>query len=261
MRITRCVGVLVLLGCSKPDATKRDGAAAEASVRAQAEALVPQFAAMTPQQREATAQQWAARCRLDSTRCDDVAPAQAVGSAGATDEERGRLRSILSGGIVSRAAMGGKDGGEIDRTALTLAAVAESHAGVDVLSVMPTTTRKLVLKDPDAERGKVLTFEAKRLAGVTSGTNGEAFDMTFGGVTVTEIRREGAYFVGTMWSEEDNDPKIYKFLTPFDTGDIVDGTRSGFSGVFVHEYAYLNVSGGQTRALVLVGAFVAATGY
>ncbi len=59
-------------------------------------------------------------------------------------------------------------------------------------------------------------------------------------------------FVGTLMTDSMN--AIY-FVTPFDTGQIVEGSYASFRGIFAQEYDYPNVSGGETQAVALVGAF------
>ena len=48
---------------------------------------------------------------------------------------------------------------------------------------------------------------------------------------------------------------IVRFFCPAATDGIVDGTWARFRGVFVQEYDYANVAGGQTKSLLLVGTF------
>jgi hypothetical protein len=51
------------------------------------------------------------------------------------------------------------------------------------------------------------------------------------------------------------DGAIVRFVTSMSTNGLFDGSWARFVGMFVQIYAYPNVSGGETQALLSVGAF------
>jgi hypothetical protein len=99
-----------------------------------------------------------------------------------------------------------------------------------MLELLPATSIAAAMKDPDAARGSVLKasgtiVEIRTEAGVTSGS------LATGGMTM-------------IW-----------FVTGMSTKDVYAQSWASFIGVFVPEYDYENVSGGQTKSLLLAGAF------
>ncbi len=70
---------------------------------------------------------------------------------------------------------------------------------------------------------------------------------------VVEIHARSGVYEGAIMSD---DGRVAHFVTPLDTDGIVSGSWAAFRGVFVQEYDYANVSGGQTQSMLLVGGFL-----
>ena len=70
--------------------------------------------------------------------------------------------------------------------------------------------------------------------------------------TVAQIHKEGDVFVGTLMTD---DMRAIYFVTPFPTSQIQEDSWATFRGIFCQEYDYPNISGGETQAATLVGAF------
>jgi hypothetical protein len=146
-----------------------------------------------------------------------------------TPKERERLELVSFAVSAEKIAKLGQDGTEMTATPIAFVSkVVLDHPGV--LNVMPKATPGEARKDTDSARGKVVSVSG----------------------TVVDIHKSGQLFTGTFVRDEGS--AVY-FVTPLPTAGIEDGSWATFKGVFVQEYAYANVSGGQTRSLLLVGGF------
>lgn len=110
--------------------------------------------------------------------------------------------------------------------------VGDEEGGLPMLDLMPSTSLAEAKKDPHGSRGKVLKVSGNVIE-IHRAKNGDIF--------------EGAIMTSGM--------SVVRFVTSLSTEGVFDGTWASFRGVFVQEYAYPNVSGGQTRSLLVVGAF------
>jgi zinc-ribbon domain len=212
----------------------KDQAAAEAAeVQAHRAKISAETGAMNAAQRYA----WARSC-MSSPTCtaDDVR----IAAAAAPEAERAGLLKIVtdeadraalesSASVVARLAQRGRDGTEQTPDAIggTLGALSGNAAAI--LRKLPATTLGEAAKSPATSRGKVITA----------------------GGTVAGIHCESGLCDGTLAA----DASYVYFLTREPTDGITSGSWASFKGVFVQEYAYPNVSGGQTRSQLLVGMF------
>lgn len=113
-----------------------------------------------------------------------------------------------------------------------VAALLDATYGPMVLDALPKTSLAEAAKDPDSARGSAI-----RASG-----------------TVIEIRKvTGTLFQGSLAS--DDGVHVVYFFTSMPTAGVYANSWAAFRGVFVQEYDYANVSGGQTRSLLLVGGF------
>ncbi len=126
----------------------------------------------------------------------------------------------------------GKDGPEVSRGAVNLIGeiVAREHVGLALFDVYRAATVQQAEKDPEATRGGAL-----RVSG-----------------TIVEIRTENEIAEGTLATEH---AEIIRFITPLSTAGLFARSKASFVGVFVQEYDYTNTRGGQTKSLLVVGAF------
>lgn len=176
----------------------------------------------TPAQRAAHAK----ACAVDDHRCGGVTLDEL--RTAASEKEATAIRKVWDIWSAHNIAKKATDG-QMDMVHVAIVNAGVSSAGADMLDVLPKTSLAEADKDPSASRGSV--------ANATG--------------TVIEIRKEGPVFEGAIAA----DGHIVRFITPFPTPGIIKGSRASFRGIFVQEYAYPNVSGGETRSLLLVGTF------
>lgn len=176
--------------------------------------------------REAKA--FASKCIVSNV-CDSHEAASLVASA--ADQKDGALMGAIVGSVMSSmACKQASDGSELSVEAIKRAYEPLLANGKIGLKHLPTCTRGAAAKDPSTERGKVISVSGQ----------------------VVQIRRDGALYVGNIVSES---MKTSYFVTPFSTANIEEGTYATFRGIFVQTYAFENVSGGETQAIALLGAF------
>jgi hypothetical protein len=176
--------------------------------------------------REAKA--FASKCIVTNV-CDSHEAASLVASS--ADQKDGTLMSSIVGAVM--AAMVCKqasDGSDLSVEAIKRAYEPLLANGKIGLKYLPTCTRGAAAKDPQAERGKVISVAGQ----------------------VVQIHRDGVLYVGNIVSDS---LKASYFVTPFSTSNIEEGTYATFRGIFVQTYAFENVSGGETQAIALLGAF------
>jgi hypothetical protein len=151
-------------------------------------------------------------------------------TSGANPKEQEHLRQVSFAVIIETMAKTFTDG---DANSESVASVASAlhTSGKKTLDLLQTTSLPAAAKDPDGSRGKVIRV----------------------GGNVVEIHKHGDMFEGSIATD---DAKIAYFVTTFDTDGIYEGTWAAFRGVFVQEYDYPNVSGGQTRSQLLIGSFL-----
>lgn len=177
--------------------------------------------AMTPAERAK-----AVRACAESPTCDED---KAI-LAGAPKGELPSLNRIRDAMQASRGAAAATDGARISEAAVAAALGPVTSYGTALLDQIPTTTAADAKKDPDEARGKAL-----RVSG-----------------HVVEIAKTSDGFEGALAL---GDLTIVRFITPLATTGIYADGWGSFRGIFIQEYAYPNVSGGQTRSLLLVGGF------
>jgi hypothetical protein len=181
-----------------------------------------------PVKRLREAKSFAATC-VTSGACDADTAASLVASA-AEQKDGELIGSIVGATMAVLAPKQAKDGPVLSVGPISKAAEPLLANGKIGLRHLPTCSRGEAMNDPVAQRGKVILASGQ----------------------VAQIHRDGPVFVGTLVSEA---LKATHFVTPFDTGKIVEGTYGTFRGMFAQEYDYPNVSGGETQAVALVGAF------
>lgn len=99
-----------------------------------------------------------------------------------------------------------------------------------MLELVPKATVAEARRKPSSVRGRAIT---------ASGTIIEMHQMA-------ELT-EGAMLTGDM--------KIVRFVTTSPVGELDEDSWAKFTGVFVQNYSYANVSGGETQSVLLAGAF------
>lgn len=151
-------------------------------------------------------------------------------AASADDKERTLMGAIIGAELAAFTVKQAKDGSDLSAGVIAKAAGVLSANGRWGLQYLPTTSRGSAMKDPESQRGKVIMVSGH----------------------VVQIHREGSIFWGTIMTDNFN---AFYYITPFGTGQIEEGTFATFRGIFVQEYDYPNVSGGETQAAALVGAF------
>jgi hypothetical protein len=188
-------------------------------------------------------------CATNPEQCDEARLENMIGS-GTTDKERAKLRSVASpivaaaqrereqqlalsaAGSLQSIVRRAKDGPELYEATGAVAALLDATVGPKVLDALPKTSLAEAAKDPDSARGSVI-----RASG-----------------TVIEIRKvTGTLFQGSLAS--DDGAHIVYFVTSMPTTGVYANSWAVFRGAFVQEYDYANVSGGETRSLLLVGGF------
>jgi hypothetical protein len=142
------------------------------------------------------------------------------------------LRIPVAAGIQSSARKYGKDGDVFSEIGVGMIAgsVARDDAGLAIFDLLPQTNAPDARKDPDSARGS-----AMKVSG-----------------TIVEIRAEGSVAQGALAT---GNLSFIRFVTAMSTQGLYPDSWATFVGVFVQEYDYPNVSGGQTRSLLVVGAF------
>lgn len=209
-------------------ATEERARAAQQAAAARAKSLADLKARLAPMKPDERARELRSCIALGSCLPDDVS---AIYASAATEQERTRLRRIAGAEEAMKAAASGVDGEHMSASTIAGVLFALEKAGtVETLREMPKTTLGAAAKDPGAARGSAI---------VVSGS-------------VVEIRRSDAFYEGAIATDS---MKIARFVTKLPTRGIEQGSWATFRGVFVQEYDYPNVSGGQTRSLLLAGAF------
>jgi len=125
---------------------------------------------------------------------------------------------------------------EIDKIsdgAILLAIWVDAQRPWAELAVEDETTTKRVMKDSDEERGRRMCARGRI-------------------VEIEKVSDDPKVFSGGLSTSSYD---IVRFLAAGSTGDLVGSSRGRICGVVVGEYAYSNVGGGQTRAVMLVGMF------
>lgn len=102
------------------------------------------------------------------------------------------------------------------------------------LNKLSKTTRALVFKDPDAERGKRICVRGSIVE-----------------ITVTQSGSIKVY-IGGIVSGYTN---ITRFIAVRSTGELVASSNSHFCGVVIGKQSYANSGGGTTHAVFAVGMF------
>jgi len=204
-----------------------EAAAAEAAAKRRAGELAEartRFTSVTTKERE----EGVRTCVVASTCRQDML--DTIVATGKTDKERAHLGAVAFAASAREVANLAEDG-----TSITLAPAAGistmlRQQGTGFLDELGKTTIAEAQKDPAANRGKLV-----RVSG-----------------SVVSIHKDGDFFEGTLAV---GGGRFVYFLTPLPTPGVFQGTWVSYRGVFMQEYAYSNVSGGQTRSLLIVGAF------
>lgn len=174
---------------------------------------------------------WIREC-LVTPKCRNNGQLDAIIEGAPEGPERSHAEQIQAAASLKESALRyGKDGETVHAQGLAMMArVIDKRGGLELFKLLTPTSAADASKDPESARGAAL-----KVAG-----------------TVIEIRTEkgiteGALLTGNRW--------IVRFVTAMPSANIYAGTWASFVGVFVQEFAYPNVSGGQTRSLLVVGAF------
>lgn len=105
------------------------------------------------------------------------------------------------------------------------------------LQTLPKTKYPLVMKDPDAERGKLLC------------ANGRILEIS----VVNGVPDGGKLYEGGMFSRGYSD--IVRFNAVKSSGELTNRSQASFCGVVAGKYSYSNSGGGTTHTVKLVGMF------
>lgn len=203
-------------------AAEKKEAAQKASDAAAETAVAKQSAAMTAAKREA----WLRQCTRNAT-CKQWQVDAIL--EGAPQPERAHATLVAFAARAQQIAMTAEDGTTINEVPAGLVAGLVGRFGLALLGEMPPTTLRDAKKDPEGSRGKVTSVTGN----------------------VIEIRKSGELFEGALATD---DLTIVRFVTMMSTAGIYGEKRAVFRGIFLQEFDYDNVSGGQTRALLYVVA-------
>lgn len=214
---------------AKEQAEKDEQAAAVAKQRHEAElkAMTAKSHTMT----RATRDTWLRQC-VNAKCSQDKVDAIAFGAPTEVEQDRA-IRVSQAEEARKLAREQGKDGTELSLAPIKaiIGMVSESTGGLATLELVTgRTTIPEAMKDSSAARGSVL-----RAAG-----------------NVVEIHADGDITEGTIAT---GDMHFIRFVTRSSTKGIYADSWASFVGVYIQEYAFANVSGGQTRSLLLAGAF------
>lgn len=152
------------------------------------------------------------------------------------EAEEARRAALLALGEIKALLAGVKDGTELDAIALVkLARRIEESFPLRVLKQLPKTTYKAAMKDPDAERGAIISASGR----------------------VIQIRKELLEGNFTIYKGQlvKSDFNVIYFIALGSTNGIYEDSWATFTGVFSQVYYYPNVSGGTTPSVVAVGYF------
>lgn len=225
----------VVVAESARAAQERAAAKAAASARAQAEAdaetaraaavasVRAQSSSLSKERREAWVRQCAGRPDCPDAHLEAIV-------AGAPAAEQRKLETISAAVTVGRTALRFRDGEHVDAMGLANILNVVDGFGLKLFDQMPSTTPHEAKKDSDGARGKAI-----RVTG-----------------SIIEIQKKSGVFEGSLATDG---LTIVRFVTRSSTDGVSDGSWASFRGVYLQEYAFPNVSGGQTRSLLLVGAF------
>jgi hypothetical protein len=199
--------------------SKQQQAAAESNARAQS-------AAMDRGRRDAALRACAVNPECPKWQRDALVEGAPLGP------ERDHAIVLLAALEARAIARNGKDGTTLSTVPAGLIAglVARDSVGLAAFDQLPKTTLADAKKDPDGARGGVL-----RVSG-----------------TVIEIHKTDEVYDGALMTGNGD---VVRFVTMMPTTGVYAQSWASFSGVFVQQFDYPNVSGGQTRSLLLVGAF------
>jgi hypothetical protein len=124
---------------------------------------------------------------------------------------------------------------DVSAGAVLLGLWASRHLTWDELQAVPETRQALVMKDPDAERGKRICARGP----------------------IIEIRAEktdvGKFFHGGIFNGGYG--RVVRFLAVGSTGELVEQSRGRFCGIITGTQSYSNTGGGTTHSVFAVGMF------
>jgi hypothetical protein len=126
-------------------------------------------------------------------------------------------------------------GNDISQGAAKLALWGAEHMRWSELQEIPTTKFGLVMKDPDAQRGKKLCI------------NGQIIE-----IGVDRSVPDKKIFMGGMF---DDGGRIYRFIAVQSSGEIMAQSRARFCGIVTGQQHYENSGGGVAHSVHLVGMF------
>lgn len=125
---------------------------------------------------------------------------------------------------------------EVSEGAVLLSYWGTEHMKWPEIQAIEKSKFKLVMKDPDIERGKQLCM------------NGEVIEIQ---VDNTLPNGKKIYHGGLF----DGNYNIYRFIALGSTGELVGGSRAKFCGIITGKNDYSNSQGGSAHAVHLVGMF------
>jgi hypothetical protein len=126
--------------------------------------------------------------------------------------------------------------GTPDLGAVLLAIWSTKHLTWKDLTLLPKTSRALVLKDSEAERGKSLCAEGSINQITADHSAGPGQTIYEGGIVTSSMA-------------------IVRFLAVGSTGTLIENSNARFCGVVTGRYSYPNTGGGTTHAVQMVGFF------
>jgi len=124
--------------------------------------------------------------------------------------------------------------GDVSVSAYRIAQWMNGHLNWPELKSLDTTNYKLVMKDPELERGKLLCTKVK----------------------IVQIQRDRQAPFPIYWGIGSHgwSDMIYYYAVG-STGDLVERSRATFCGVVIGTHSYPNVGGGTTHSVMTVGMF------
>ena len=118
--------------------------------------------------------------------------------------------------------------------AILLSIWMNDHKNWKELNALPTTKFKLVQKDAESERGKILCMR--------------------GSLVEINVDRSGGFpaYLGGVFSYSGD---VVRFVAVGSTGELVANSNAKICGVVIGTFSYSNSAGGVTHAVQIVGMF------
>jgi len=211
---------------------QEEAAAAAASAAArQREADIASAKAQSAAMGRARRDTWIRQC-MENPKCGKWQRDAIIegAPAGAERDHANLVRAAADASITAR--QYGKDGPELSMVPAGLIAglVARERVGFALFPRMAKTSVAEAKKDPATARGRVIQVSGN----------------------VVEIHQSGELSEGALVT---GDMDVIRFVTAMSTKNIYERSWASFTGVFIQNFSYVNVGGGETQSVLLSGAF------